>query len=132
MHVGESQGRLSRTNMPLHEEVIQFTKKMMPFLEDYEIVSEHIPSRVVMLAKKKYKKEDGWHTWIDFPKFEKLVNSGKEFISDDYLKKTPSTGLSGRGTWQQMPKHVKERFLKNNEHVFVDEATNELSFYEEN
>ncbi len=138
MHVGESQGRLSRTNMPLHEEVVKFTKSMMPFLEDYEIVSEHIPSRVVMLAKKTYKKEDGWYTWIDFPKFEELANSrseldgsGEEFTSEDYLKKTPSTGLSGKGTWQQMPEHVRERFLKNNDHVFVDEETNELSFYED-
>ncbi len=131
MHVGESQGRLSRTNMPLHEEIVQFTKKLMPYLENYEIVSEHIPSRVVMLAKKKFKKEDGWYTWIDFPKFEELANSGVEFTADDYLMKTPSTGLSGKGTWQQMPDHVRTRFLKENDHLFVDEETQELSFYED-
>ncbi|MBT3836267.1 4-demethylwyosine synthase TYW1 [Candidatus Woesearchaeota archaeon] len=130
MHVGESRERLGRRNMPIHEEIIKFTQKMMLSLEDYEIVSEHIPSRVIMVAKKKFKKEDGWYTWIDFPKFEELANSGKEFTSDDYLKKTPNTGLSGKGTWNQMQDHIKEKFLKENKHLFVDEETNELSFYE--
>ncbi|NQV91633.1 4-demethylwyosine synthase TYW1 [Candidatus Woesearchaeota archaeon] len=131
MHVGESRNNLGRTNMPIHEEIIKFTQSLMPFLDDYEIVSEHIPSRVLMLAKKKYKKEGVWYTWIDFPKFEELANLGVEFTSDDYLAKTPKTGLSGKGTWGQMQKHIKERFLKENEHLFVDEKTNELSFYED-
>ncbi len=131
MHVGESRDKLGRRNMPVHEEIIHFTKKMLPFMPEYELVSEHIPSRVLMLAKKKYKKEDGWYTWIDFPKFEELAVSGEEFTSADYLKKTPNTGLSGKGTWQQMQPHIKKKFLSENEHLFVDEETDELSFYED-
>jgi hypothetical protein len=38
--------------------------------------------------------------------------------------------LSGKGTWNQMQDHIKEKFLKENKHLFVDEETNELSFYE--
>ena len=71
-------------------------------LDNYEIVSEHVPSRVVMLAKKKFKRNDGWYTWIDFPKFDRLyaqyLNAGIEFNTDDYLVRTPSTGLSGKKT----------------------------------
>ena len=55
MHVGPSTQRLTKDNMPLHEEVVVFTKELIEHLDDYEIVSEHIPSRVVMLARKKYK-----------------------------------------------------------------------------
>ena len=130
MFVGESRQRLQKENMPLHEEVVAFSKKLVQHLPGYEIVSEHIPSRVVMFAKKKFKKADGWHTWIDFLKYHELVNSGKEFTSMDYLKKTPQVGLSGKGTIDEMPADVRERYLK--EHPeFVDEKTEEMEFYEE-
>src|SRR3989338_11612392 len=98
MYVGASQQRLTYANMPMHEEVVIFSQELVKLLPEYEIVSEHIPSRVVMLAKKKFKKEDGWYTWIDFPKFHELVLSGKDFTSEDYLRKTPQVGISGHGT----------------------------------
>ena len=133
MFVGPSMQRLSKENMPLHEEIVVFSKQLVKHLPEYEIVSEHIPSRVVMFAKKKFKKADGWYTWIDFPKYAELVNSGKEFTTDDYLKKTPSTGLSGKGTLQNMPDKVREKYLQEHPeaHVFVDEKTEELAFYNE-
>ena len=100
MHVGASQKRLSIESMPMHEEVVGFSKELAGHLPGYEIVSEHVPSRVVMLAKKKFKIDGIWHTWIDFPKFTELVNSGKEFSAMDYFKKTPPSlvGLSGKRT----------------------------------
>jgi tRNA wybutosine-synthesizing protein 1 len=122
MHVGPSQNRLSRENMPLHEEIVNFSKALLKYLPDYDIVSEHIPSRVVMFARKRYKKADGWHTWINFPRYDELVNSKEDFGSMDYSCKTPSTGLSGKGTIDNMPDEKRERF--------VNEKTEELSFYE--
>ncbi|MFH1770167.1 MAG: 4-demethylwyosine synthase TYW1 [archaeon] len=98
MHVGPSRERLKRENMPLHEEVVEFTNKLIKFLPDYEIVSEHIPSRVVLLTKKTFKKKGKWHTWIDFKKWHKLVNSDKEFEVKDFLLPTPQVGISGKGT----------------------------------
>jgi len=89
-----------------------------------------------MLARKKYKIDGVWHTWIDFPKFDELyaefVKTGKEFTSDDYNLKTPQVGLSGKGTLARMPEHVRERYLKEHPeaHIFVDESTQELDFYE--
>ncbi len=89
MHVGASQERLKRSNMPSHQEVMEFSKLLLPFLSEYELVSEHKKSQVVMLAHKKYKIKGIWHTWIDFEKYDKLVKSGKEFSKLDYCKKTP-------------------------------------------
>lgn len=136
MFLGPSMQRLSKKNMPIHEEVVFFSRELETHLPGYEIVSEHIPSRVVMLAKKSYKKDGIWNTWIDFPKFHQLYEEfiqGKEFSSEEYSTKTPQTGLSGKGTLNNMPEHVKERYLKENPdaHIFVDEKTEELEFYEE-
>jgi tRNA wybutosine-synthesizing protein 1 len=100
MFVGASRQRLSLANMPPHEEVVAFARDLAEHLPDYELVAEHIPSRVVMLAKRGYKKNNTWHTWIDFEKYHKLALSEKEFSSDDYSKPTPlpCVGISGRGT----------------------------------
>lgn len=64
MHVGSSRLRLKGENMPLHTEIKAFSKKLIKFLPDYDLVDEHKPSRVVLLAKKKFHK----NTLIDFEK----------------------------------------------------------------
>ncbi|MEW5896997.1 MAG: 4-demethylwyosine synthase TYW1 [Nanoarchaeota archaeon] len=119
MFVGLSRQRLSNENMPMHEEIVSFSKELIKYLPDYEIVSEHIPSRVVLLAQKKFKKvnkekkenkldaedkgdEEEWHTWIDFDKFISTVKEGKSITTEDYLGKTPEIGLSGKGTVRLM------------------------------
>jgi tRNA wybutosine-synthesizing protein 1 len=89
MHVGASRLRLKRENMPRHHEVAAFTNELIKYLPDYEIASEHKPSRVLMLAKKKFKHDGKWFTWIDFDKWNEVVNSGKEPLTDEYLKQTP-------------------------------------------
>jgi tRNA wybutosine-synthesizing protein 1 len=101
MFVGASMQRLEMSNMPFHEDVVLFAKELAKSLPEYEIVSEHIPSRVVMLAKKSFKKGGKWFTWIDFEKLNKLKASGKEgkeFPAEDFMKETPQTGISGKGT----------------------------------
>lgn len=70
VHVGASRKRLSRENMGGMDEVHRFSNELLLFLPKYEKVSEHIPSKVVLVAKKKFKKK----TQIDFEKFFKLVN----------------------------------------------------------
>ena len=98
--VGASRERLTMENMPLHEDVVEFSGKLKINLEDYDFVGEHIASRVVLLAKKKFKINGKWHTWIDFKKFHELAVAGKDFSTEDYLLKTPEKfiGLSGKGT----------------------------------
>lgn len=89
MHVGASRLRLKRENMPLHDEVTKFTKELIKYLPGYEMVSEHKPSRVWMLAKKKFKINGKWNTWIDFEKWNSLVNSDVEPKTMEYIKSTP-------------------------------------------
>ncbi len=127
MFVGASMGRLKKENMPWHEEIVDFTKKLMEHLPEYEIVSEHIPSRVVMVAKKKFKQNGSWNTWIDFPKYHELVNSDEGFTAMDYLKKTPQVGLSGR----KIKEEVEAKKKAEQEKVFVNEDTEELEFWKE-
>ncbi|MFA6073714.1 MAG: 4-demethylwyosine synthase TYW1 [Candidatus Woesearchaeota archaeon] len=104
MFVGESKLRLNLENMPWHEDVVAFSKKILAHLPEYDIVTEHIPSRVVLLAKKKFFKNNKWHTWINFNQYLELVNSKKEVITEDYLLLTPITGLSGRNTREEAGK----------------------------
>ncbi len=65
MFVGASRYRLKKENMPSHEDVRKFAEELESALPDYEIVSDHEPSTVVLLAKKSYNKK----TWIDFESF---------------------------------------------------------------
>ena len=134
MHIGASTERLKRDNMPLHEEVVAFTQELVKYLPDYEICSEHLSSRVVMVAKKKFKIEGVWNTWIDFPKFHEMVNKGEPIRTNAFLKKTPSTGLSGKSTLDyKKPKNKDTVFIDliDELEVFIDEKTPELSFYKE-
>ncbi|OLS21620.1 MAG: S-adenosyl-L-methionine-dependent tRNA 4-demethylwyosine synthase [Candidatus Heimdallarchaeota archaeon LC_3] len=131
MWIGASQKRLTRENMPLHEEVVEFSKDLIKFLPEYEICSEHIPSRVVMLAKKVFKQNNIWHTWIDFPKFLELSNKGLEIVTTNFLKRTPTTGLSGKGTLNHRKKKDEDVVYIDliSDEVKVDESTPELEFY---
>jgi len=65
MFVGESTKHLVRENMPEHEYVQEFANKILEYLPDYEIVSEHVPSRVLCFIKKSFNKKQ----YIDFHKY---------------------------------------------------------------
>ena len=77
MWVGASQERLKFENMPKSNEIEEFAMKVLGYLDDYEYVTEHSPSRVILLAKKKFNKQ----TWIDYRKFfeeyPRLLNEWK-------------------------------------------------------
>jgi len=117
MFIGASRQRLNMANMPYHDDVCEFSKQIKAHLPEYEIVSEHKPSRVVMLAKKELKQEGIWHTWIDFEKFTELATSKSEFCTEDYLRETPKSSLGKNiGTLTESG---------------VDEETEETSFWVE-
>lgn len=82
MHVGASQQRLAKENMPSHDEVKAWGIELADMLADYEYVSQHKPSRVILLAKKSFKKK----TWIDFEKFfdtyATLLDEAKAYTPD--------------------------------------------------
>lgn len=93
MHVGASQKRLQRRHMPSHAEVLRFARRVLEHLDDYELVSEHIPSRVVLLARKRFRIDGEWRTWIDFDRFTKLAKESDDFSAMEYVRTTPKTGI---------------------------------------
>ncbi|MBD3318649.1 4-demethylwyosine synthase TYW1 [Candidatus Woesearchaeota archaeon] len=125
MFIGASRQRLTIENMPWHRDIVAFSKELMKFLTDYDIVAEHIPSRVVMCARKEFKKADGWHTWIDFDAFHELSTSGRDFSALDYVRKTPQTGISGKDTLDVS----KSKPLKVLPQVSVNENEQEVDFW---
>ncbi len=52
MFVGYSRKRLKKKNMPTHEEVVEFAKKLEKKLKSYRIINEHAPSRIVLMKNK--------------------------------------------------------------------------------
>ena len=134
MFVGASQERLKKENMPTHEEVVAFTQQLLKHLPEYSIVTDHVPSRVVILAKKTFFINGAWNTWIDFPKYHELVNSGKDFTTMEYLKRTPTTGLTGTTTQEYFEEYKKKKQQKKEKKaqektLFVDEKTDEMTFW---
>lgn len=67
MHVGPSTYRLSKDAMPRHSEIREFSKKLAEYT-GYKILSEHIPSRIVLLSKldKPIQIGDAWNEKWDW------------------------------------------------------------------
>ncbi|RMX47239.1 hypothetical protein pdam_00012924 [Pocillopora damicornis] len=101
-YCGESKAStLTMQNVPWHEEVIGFVQKLTDLLPDYEIACEHEHSNCLLICHKKFKKEDEWYTWIDYPTFHRLMqryeesNGTENFTALDYMAKTPEWALMG-------------------------------------
>lgn len=86
---------LTMANVPFYEEVVAFVEALVRALGrrglDYGIGAVHAHSCCILIAdKKRFYKEDGWHTLIDYEKFFKCLESGKQFSPEDYIgEKTP-------------------------------------------
>ena len=93
--------KLTMENVPWHEEVIFFVQKLADQLSDYEIACEHEHSNCILISHKKFKKNDQWHTWIDYEKFQKLYkefkasDGTKTFTALDYSVPTPAWSVFG-------------------------------------
>jgi tRNA wybutosine-synthesizing protein 1 len=83
MWVGPSQQNLGHENMASSEEVKKFSEELLEHLPDYEYVSEHYASRVMLLMKKSWNKR----RWINFPKFFEEANAGKVPVAEEYSEK---------------------------------------------
>ena len=97
---------LTMKNVPWHTEVCQYAEALALHISQlgcpvrYSIATEHEHSCCILLAREDKFKVDGiWHTWIDYPKFNELINdyytSGGEklFRSEDYMAVTPTWAL---------------------------------------
>ncbi|KAL2766147.1 S-adenosyl-L-methionine-dependent tRNA 4-demethylwyosine synthase TYW1 [Daubentonia madagascariensis] len=101
-YCGESSASsLTMANVPWHEEVVRFVRELVDLIPDYEIACEHEHSNCLLIAHKKFKVGSEWWTWIDYNRFQELIqeyeDSGgsKTFSAKDYMAKTPHWALFG-------------------------------------
>ncbi|GAW81308.1 hypothetical protein, conserved [Plasmodium gonderi] len=99
-YCGSSDGyQLTMKNIPWHEEVYQFAYNLIHansyLLDTYEIACEHRHSCSILIAKKIFKINNKWHTWINYETFQFLVKHNKDFTATDYCAETPSWAIVG-------------------------------------
>ncbi|XP_066238562.1 S-adenosyl-L-methionine-dependent tRNA 4-demethylwyosine synthase TYW1 isoform X1 [Saccopteryx leptura] len=101
-YCGESSASsLTMANVPWHEEVVRFVRELVDLIPNYEIACEHEHSNCLLIAHKKFKIDREWWTWIDYDRFQELIqeyeDSGgsKTFSAEDYMAKTPHWALFG-------------------------------------
>jgi len=84
VHVGESRRFYDQKNMPNLDEMKIFMDKLLNELPEYELIRQHIPSRAILLIRKDLNKK----AWINFPKFFKLIEQGKQPTTEEYSSVT--------------------------------------------
>ncbi|XP_012663331.1 S-adenosyl-L-methionine-dependent tRNA 4-demethylwyosine synthase [Otolemur garnettii] len=101
-YCGESSASsLTMANVPWHEEVVRFVSELVDLIPDYEIACEHEHSNCLLIAHKKFKIDGEWWTWINYNRFQELVqeyedsSGSKTFSTKDYMAKTPPWALFG-------------------------------------
>ncbi|XP_023271837.1 S-adenosyl-L-methionine-dependent tRNA 4-demethylwyosine synthase [Seriola lalandi dorsalis] len=101
-YCGESSASsLTMANVPWHQEVVAFVQQLADMLPQYEIACEHEHSNCLLIAHTKFKVDGEWWTWIDYERFQELVQAHEEsggqrsFSALDYMARTPSWALFG-------------------------------------
>ncbi len=90
MFVGYSRERLKIENMPTHQEVMEFAKLLEKSLPSYRIISEHKPSRIVLL-KNVSSKVPNIIIFNDDEKFDKVDSITPDWKIYTLLKKYRKT-----------------------------------------
>ena len=105
--------KLTMENVPWHEQVVEFAQDLLIHLNDdkYELACEHSHSNCVLIANRKFKVEDKWHTWIDYDRFFELNKlyscEGKVFTGLDYAAATPHWAIFGSQEGGFDPDHIR-------------------------
>ncbi|XP_042343251.1 S-adenosyl-L-methionine-dependent tRNA 4-demethylwyosine synthase TYW1 [Plectropomus leopardus] len=101
-YCGESSASsLTMANVPWHQEVVAFVQQLADMLPQYEIACEHEHSNCLLIAHTKFKVDGEWWTWIDYERFQELVQAHEKsggqqsFSALDYMAKTPRWALFG-------------------------------------
>jgi tRNA wybutosine-synthesizing protein 1 len=102
---------LTMQNVPFYEEVCAFVEALNAALArrglGYGIAAEHAHSCCVLIASERFRKEGKWHTRIDYEKFFKCLESGKEFTPEDYMgQETPEWATWGNGGFDPRDERV--------------------------
>ncbi|CAG0901152.1 unnamed protein product [Darwinula stevensoni] len=119
-------GGLTMEHIPWHEEVVRFVEALQRHLdEDYDFACEHEHSNCVLLAHRKsvrsvhrmlqFRANGEWQTWIDYDKFQDLVEEyyesggSKSFTSLDYTARTPPWALYASAERGFDPRETRHR-----------------------
>ena len=120
---------LTMKNVPFHEEVAEFSRQLaaMKQLEGkYELACEHQHSCSFLIAnKQKFFKKGKWYTWIDYEKFHELVQSGKNFSSEDYMAETPEWAVVGneaKGFDPEESRHSRKKKDENSGEEYANQG----------
>lgn len=112
---------LTMQNVPFYEEVCAFVESLVAALGrrglDYGIAAEHAHSCCILIAdRKRFYKEDGWHTLIDYQKFFRCLESGREFGPEDYVgERNPEWSQWGQGGFNPEDERVDRKGRKKEE-----------------
>ncbi|OQU94379.1 hypothetical protein CLAIMM_00740 [Cladophialophora immunda] len=104
---------LTMQNVPFYEEVVAFVEALDKALAkrglEYGIAAEHAHSCCVLVASKRFLVADKWHTLIDYDKFFDLLESGRDFVPEDYCRETPQWALWGNGGFDPRDERVDRK-----------------------
>lgn len=136
MFLGYSRKRLQIENMPSHDEVFEFSKKLEPKLPSYETINASEPSRIVLLKNKnsevdpliifndsRYGKVDKvtgqWTLYNILKKYRQvrrlLDKKGFDSWDKDNLtleKQAKALGINAEEVVKEVNKFIKEEYLK--------------------
>ncbi len=105
---------LTMQNVPFYEEVCSFVEALNAAIAKrglkYGIAAEHAHSCCILIASERFRKEGKWHTRIDYEKFFKCLESGKEFTPEDYMgPETPEWATWGQGGFDPRDERVDRK-----------------------
>mmetsp|Transcript_145647 Transcript_145647/g.451696 ORF Transcript_145647/g.451696 Transcript_145647/m.451696 type:complete len:177 (+) Transcript_145647:162-692(+) len=94
----ENEG-LSSENLPMHEDVCDFARRLAAALPEYGVASTHAHSCAVLLARRdRFLEPTGrWRTWIDFDRFAEAATKGETLEVQDFALDTPDWALAPEG-----------------------------------
>ncbi|KAL0231900.1 hypothetical protein PCE1_002897 [Barthelona sp. PCE] len=111
-YVGHARDALEWENVTSISQLCEMTKRLLPFIPEYELISVHPRSRAVCLARKTMYRDGKWQAFIDFDEFFSVVSDGtiekgtydcpiaEEYVHDmehfEELKKTDVPTLKGK------------------------------------
>lgn len=113
---GSSGGaKLTMQNVPYHADVRAFGQALCEATsEQYGLACEHEHSCCVLLARTDTFLIGGrWHTWIDYPRFQELIGSGRPFSTAEYMLPTPEWAVYGAPEQGFDPQEVRVRKVRN-------------------
>jgi len=120
-YVGDGgSGGLTMQNVPYHADVVAFALAVAAAVAargggDYGLACEHAHSCCTLLARRdRFWRDGGWHTHIDYERFQDLVASGQPFGSSDYTAPTPAWAVAGAAEAGFNPE--QQRFKRERRH----------------